>query len=67
MASLGRNVTAWPVPVRRAVDFIAVMLMQVYIIARGRAADSASPVVRTLAGRDDVYRAWHNGYRPMWI
>ena len=44
MASLGRDIAAWPVPLRRAVDSIAVMLMQVYMLARGRAAASASPV-----------------------
>ena len=53
MASLGRDIAAWPVPLRRAVDSIAVMLMQVYMLARGRAAASASPVVRTLAGQDE--------------
>ena len=52
----GRNVFFWPVPDRRAVDSIAVMLIQVYMLARGRAAASASPVVRTLAGRDK--EAW---------
>src|SRR5512137_552189 len=52
----GRNVSCWPAPLRRAVDSIAVMLMQVYLLARGRAASSASPVVRTLAGRDE--EAW---------
>jgi hypothetical protein len=52
----GRNVLFWPAPLRRAVDSIAVMLMQVYRIASGRAASSASPVVRTLAGRDE--EAW---------
>ena len=51
-----RNVSGWPAPLRRAVDSIAVMLMQVYMIARGRAAASASPMVRTLAGRDE--EAW---------
>ena len=56
MASLGRDVAAWPASIRQAVDSIAVMLMQVYMIARGRAAASASPVVRTLAGRDE--EAW---------
>ena len=56
MASMVRDVTAWPAPIRRAVDSIAVMLMQVYLLARGRAAASASPVVRTLAGRDE--EAW---------
>jgi hypothetical protein len=52
----GRNTSFWPAPLRRAVDSIAVMLMQVYMIARGRAAASASPMVRTLAGRDE--EAW---------
>ncbi len=52
----GRNPLCWPAPLRRAVDSIAVMLMQVYMLARGRAASSASPVVRTLAGRDE--EAW---------
>jgi len=56
MASMVRDVAAWPASIRRAVDSIAVMLMQVYMIARGRAAASASPVVRTLAGRDE--EAW---------
>jgi transposase len=56
MAFLGRDVAVWPASIRRAVDSIAVMLMQVYMIARGRAASSASPVVRTLAGRDE--EAW---------
>jgi transposase InsO family protein len=52
----GRNVSSWSAPLRRAVDSIAVMLMQVYMLARGRAASSPSPVVRTLAGRDE--EAW---------
>ena len=56
MALNGRDVSFWPAPLRRAVDSIAVMRMQVYMIARGRAAASASPVVRTLAGRDE--EAW---------
>ncbi len=51
-----RNLSCWPVTLRRAVDSIAVMLMQVYMLARGRAAASASPMVRTLAGRDE--EAW---------
>ena len=76
----GRNVFFWPAPLRRAVDSIAVVLMQVYMLARGRAAASASPVVRTLAGRDEeawklavrereigVFREWYNSQRPMWI
>jgi hypothetical protein len=49
----GRNISFWPVPLRRAVDSIAVMLMQVYMLVRGRAAPNPSPVVRTLAGRDE--------------
>jgi hypothetical protein len=69
----GRNVSFWPAPLRRAVDSIAVMLKQVYMLARGRAASSPSPVVRTLAGRDEaawrlairereigVFRDWYN-------
>jgi len=52
----GRNVSSWPASLRRAVDTIAVMLMQVYMLARGRVASSPSPVVRTLAGRDE--EAW---------
>jgi hypothetical protein len=51
-----RNVSCWPAPLRRAVDSIAVVLMQVYMLARGRAAASASLVVRILAGRDE--EAW---------
>lgn len=75
----GRDVSCWPAPIRRAVDSIAVVLMQVYMLARGRAAASASPVVRTLAGRDEeawrlairereigVFRDWYNSQRPMW-
>jgi hypothetical protein len=49
MESNGRNVSGWPAPLRRAVDSIAVMPMQVYMLARGRAVSSASPAVRTLA------------------
>jgi hypothetical protein len=56
MTSLGRDIASWPTSVRQAVDSIAVMLMQVYMLARGRAAASASPVVQTLAGRDE--EAW---------
>ena len=52
----GRNVFFWPAPLRRAVDSIAVMLMQACVLARGRAAASPSPVVRNLAGRDE--EAW---------
>ena len=55
MALDGRDVSFWPAPLQRAVDFIAVLL-QVYMLARGRAAASASTVVRTLAGRDE--EAW---------
>jgi transposase InsO family protein len=56
MALNGRDLSCWPAPLRQAVDSIAVMLMQVFMLARGRAASSASPVVRTLAGRDE--EAW---------
>jgi hypothetical protein len=76
----GRNISYWPAPLRRSVDSIAVLLMQVYMLARGRAAASTSPVVRTLAGRDeeawkldwiqrrlDGFRDWYNGQRAMWI
>ena len=56
MAINGRDVSFWPAPLRRAVDSIAVMRMQVYMIARGRAAASASPTVKILAGRDE--EAW---------
>ena len=48
-----RNVSCWPAPLRRAVDSIAVMLMQVYMLARGRAVASSSPTVKALAGRDE--------------
>jgi hypothetical protein len=61
MALDGRNILFWPAPLRRAVDSIAVVLMQVYMLARGRAATSASPVVRTLAGRDE--EAWRLAIR----
>jgi len=53
MAINGRDVASWPASLRQAVDSIAVMLMQVYMLARGRAASSPSPVVRTLAARDE--------------
>ena len=79
MALDGRNILFWPAPFHRAVDSIAVVLMQVYMLARGRAAASASPIVRALARHDeeawkldwirrrlDVFREWYNG-RPMWL
>ena len=37
MALDGRNTLFWPAPLRRAVDSIAVMLMQVYMLAESRA------------------------------
>jgi hypothetical protein len=40
----------------QAISIVCVVLMQVFMIARGRAAASASAVVRTLAGRDE--EAW---------
>jgi hypothetical protein len=56
MAFNGRDVAFWPASLRQAVDSIAVVLMQVYMLARDRAAASASPIVKTLAGRDE--EAW---------
>ena len=47
-----RNPATWPKAARRAVDAIASVLMHAFMLARGRAAASGSPIVKIMAERD---------------
>lgn len=51
------NVLTWPKDVRQAVDAIAIVFMQAYMLVRSRASQNPSPTVRILAQRDtDAYK-----------
>jgi hypothetical protein len=49
------DVATWPRPVRQAIDAIAATMSALFLLARARAADHLSPIIRALAERDAIF------------
>jgi hypothetical protein len=49
------DVATWPRPVRQAIDAIAATMSVLFLLARARAADHLSPIIRALAERDAIF------------